>query len=406
MQQCLTCHSLREAMADGNSLPGTPYHDAYALSLLREGQYHPDGTILGEVFEGGSFLQSKMFTNGVRCSDCHDPHNGALLAAGNGVCTQCHSPAGNSRFPTLPLKVFDGPEHHFHATDSKGAQCVSCHMVERTYMGVDERRDHSFRVPRPDLAATGSPNACTDCHTDRTASWAAAEIERWFPNSTHRGAHYATTFALARSDPMANANSLLDLAEWDGPGIVRATALEVLAPVSRPDQLERLTKLLADPDALVRAAAAGTLGFIPPDDRLNRLMPLLSDPFASVRIATARALLDANAGPGTPQAQRLSNAMAEWQASMESRLDFPETNMQLAGVGLTIRNWGMAQQGFAEAVALDPQLVQGWAMLVRIKAALGDTAGAARTLAEGLAANPGNAFLIDAAREAGLDPAP
>ena len=109
-----------------------------------------------------------MYARGVRCSDCHDPHALELRAEGNAVCTQCHSPAGNERFPTLRKALYDDPAHTFHAPGSEGAACRSCHMPERTYMGVDRRRDHGFRVPRPDLAAaTGAPDVCTSCHADK-----------------------------------------------------------------------------------------------------------------------------------------------------------------------------------------------------------------------------------------------
>ena len=403
---CMTCHSRREALQDGNPVPGTPYHDSYTLSLLRPGLYHPDGQILDEVFEGGSFLQSKMHAKGVRCSDCHEPHSGTLKAEGNAVCAQCHSPAGNPRFPSLPLKVFDGPEHHFHPEGSEGAQCVSCHMIERTYMGIDTRRDHSFRIPRPDLAASGAPDACTDCHADKDAAWAAAELEARFPDSPHRGPHFAPVFSAAATDPSGQADALLEIAEWEGPGIVRASALEMLGAAARADQAPRILPLLSDPDPLVRAAAAGALGPLPPDQRLDALFPLLSDPLRAVRVATARALLEAQAAPGTPEAQAISAAMAEWQGSMMLRADFPETHLQLAGVGLTLRNWQMASQAFAEAVSLDPQLVQGWIMQARIAAALEDRQGAARAISQGLAANPGDATLTAMAQEMGLATAP
>jgi HEAT repeat protein len=180
----------------------------------------------------------------------------------------------------------------------------------------------------------------------------------------------------------------------------------MLGPVARADQAPRILPLLSDPDPLVRAAAAGALGPLPPDQRLDALFPLLSDPLRAVRVATARALLEAQAAPGTPEAQAISAAMAEWQGSMMLRADFPETHLQLAGVGLTLRNWQMASQAFAEAVSLDPQLVQGWIMQARIAAALEDRQGAARAVSQGLAANPGDATLTAMAQEMGLAKAP
>ncbi len=130
IQQCAGCHSRREAFEDGNPVPGTPFHDAYRLSPLREGLYHADGQILDEVYVYGSFLQSKMYAKGVSCSNCHEPHSGELRAEGNAVCTQCHSPAGNEAFPSLTGKLYDDPSHHFHQPETPGAECKSCHMIE------------------------------------------------------------------------------------------------------------------------------------------------------------------------------------------------------------------------------------------------------------------------------------
>ncbi|MCH8166504.1 MAG: hypothetical protein IIC03_01025 [Proteobacteria bacterium] len=250
IEQCAGCHSRREPFGDGNPLPGTAFHDAYRLALLRADLYHPDGTIKDEVYVYGSFLQSRMSANGVRCSDCHDPHTAGLKAEGSAVCAQCHSPAGNQRFPTLRLADYDDPSHHFHPKDSAGAQCVGCHMIERTYMGIDGRRDHSFRIPRPDLfLATGAPNACTDCHAERNAAWAAAQIAQRFSDSDRRGPHFSRTFAAARHDPAASAENLLGIAERDGlPGMIRASALDLLRPVADAAIAARAAPLIGDDD--------------------------------------------------------------------------------------------------------------------------------------------------------------
>jgi predicted CXXCH cytochrome family protein len=395
VMQCLTCHSRREAMLDGNPLPGMSYHDAFSMTLLRAGAYHPDGTILDEVFEGGSFLQSKMHAAGVRCSTCHEPHSATLRLEGNAVCAQCHSPAGNPDFPSLARKLYDDPEHHFHEPGSDGAQCAACHMIERVYMGVDARRDHSFRVPRPDLAATGSPDACTDCHRDRDAGWAAAELVARFPDSAHRGPHFATVFAAARRDPGLQAGALLDIAEWaEGPGIVRATALEKLGTVADMAAADRVTRLLTDPDPMVRAAAAAPLRSLPPEARLARLAPLLDDPLRVVREAAAKALSDARAQPGTTVAAALDSARLEWWTALVLRADFPETHLQIGGTALQARDFTGALQAFERAVTLDPQIVEAWSILVRLHAALGNTDAARRALARGLAANPGDQTLL------------
>ena len=53
-----------------------------------------------------------------------------------------------------------------------GASCVECHMPHKNYMVIDDRRDHSIMIPRPDLSVKfGHPNACNNCHTDKSFEW-------------------------------------------------------------------------------------------------------------------------------------------------------------------------------------------------------------------------------------------
>ncbi|MBK0400896.1 tetratricopeptide repeat protein [Limibaculum sp. M0105] len=408
IQQCAGCHSRREPLSDASPLPGTPFHDAYRLALLTEGLYHADGTIQDEVYVYGSFLQSKMYGKGVRCSDCHDPHRAALRVDGNATCTQCHSPAGNDRFSSLRKALYDDPAHHFHEAGTPGALCVSCHMVERVYMGIDGRRDHSFRVPRPDLGAgTGAPDACTDCHEGRGQDWAAAEIARRFPQSDHRGRHFSEAFAAARADAASAAELLLDIATSETmPGIVRATALDLLARATDERIAADASPVLADPDPLVRTAAIAVQRGAAPGPRAERLAPLLSDPARVVRITAARDMLSLPAD-SLPLAATgaLSGAMEEWRVSLFGRADFPETQMVLGGVGLTTQNWRGAEAAFREAVELDPQLVDAWVMIARIRAGLGDPGEARRVIDRALAANPDDPMLAEARRALAAPPA-
>ncbi|MEM9395765.1 MAG: multiheme c-type cytochrome [Pseudomonadota bacterium] len=394
IELCASCHSRREAHLDGNPVPGTPYNDAYNLSLLREGLYHADGQILDEVFVYGSFLQSKMFAKGVGCLDCHQPHSATRIVEGNAVCSQCHSPAGNPDYPSLTLAEYDSPAHHFHPMGSEGAQCKNCHMVEQVYMGNDWRADHSFRIPRPDLTAqTGAPDACTTCHVDRASDWAAAQIEAWHPDSSHRGAHYGTVLAFAREDAVAASEDLIALArDTSLPGIVRATALSLLERAGSFTAADDVAPLLADPDPLVRAAATRPQRAANIEVRVERLFPLLGDEVRNVRIEAARSLLDTPASyfPQTaiPQYQ---SAMQDWRQAISTRLDFPETHLQLAGIAMTGRDFQSAIQAFRQAVELDPQRVDAWVMMVRIGAALGAPPRNIRAIVmEALQANPGD----------------
>src|SRR6185503_7902775 len=112
-------------------------------------------------------------------------------------------------------KNYDTPEHHHHAPGTSGALCVDCHMPVRNYMVVDPRRDHGFRVPRPDLAAeTGAPDACTGCHRERDAAWAAREIASW-SGPKERGTHFGVALQAGRTGRAGAAQALLALAASD-----------------------------------------------------------------------------------------------------------------------------------------------------------------------------------------------
>ena len=397
IQQCATCHSRREAHLDGNPVPGTPYHDSYNLAVLRPGLYHADGQILDEVYVYGSFLQSKMYAQGVGCTDCHNAHSAELVTDGNAVCTQCHSPAGNPRFTSLTPADYDSPAHHFHAAGTDAAQCRNCHMVERVYMGNDWRADHSFRIPRPDLATeTGAPDACTTCHTDQTPDWAAQEIAARYPDPKNRGPHYGQVLTRGRADPGATSGDLATLAEdLDQSGIVRATALWLAAQAADPAVATRLEPLLDDPDPLVRAGAIQVQRGAPPTERVPRVVARLSDPMKSVRIEAAKQMLDAPLARMPPAIEAdFQQAMTDWRTAMSNRMDFPETHLVLGGVALTLRNLPAAEAAFRDVVRLDPQRADAWVMLVRIAAATDGAEAASDVLAEALAAVPDNAILL------------
>ncbi len=401
IQQCAGCHSRREAHEQGNPLPGTPYHDAYNLALLRPGAYHPDGQVLDEVYVYGSFLQSKMYAQGVGCMNCHEPHSATLRAEGNGVCTQCHSTAGNPDFPTLARKDYGTPEHHHHPEDSAGAQCKTCHMIERVYMGVDGRRDHSFRVPRPDLGL--GQDSCTDCHTDKDQPWAATQIEDWFPDSTHRGPHFGTVFAPAMAGQADSPDGLLAIAtDPSQAGIVRATAAYLLQPFGSRQVADATAELLTDADPLVRANAVTLQRQASPRDQVQRLEPLLSDPLRNVRISAAKEVLTIPPEALTQEQRVLAGqATAEWQGAIANRLDFPETHMVLGGMALTFRNAPAAERAFREVVTLDPQRSEAWPMLVQLAQINRGPQAAREVVQEGLQRIPNDPNLQELSRQLG-----
>ena len=70
--------------------PGRWLSDTHVVAPVSRGLYFADGQMQDEVYNYGSFKQSRMFAAGVTCSDCHEPHAAKLRAAGDNVCLQCH----------------------------------------------------------------------------------------------------------------------------------------------------------------------------------------------------------------------------------------------------------------------------------------------------------------------------
>lgn len=391
MTQCAGCHARREAFGNGNPIPGTAFEDAYNVALLRPGLYHADGQILDEVYVYGSFLQSKMKARGVTCSNCHTPHSAELVAEGNATCTQCHSEAGNPDFKTLRRADYDTPEHHRHTPDTDGAQCKSCHMIERTYMGIDGRRDHSFRVPRPDLAGiTKAPNACNDCHADQTSSWAASQITQWFPNGRGSDAHFGTTLVQGRRDAASASSELFALAQSDDqPELVRATALWLLGQAGADIKLSEVGAFLLSDDPVIRVGAVNALRQRAPIGTAPYLIQALQDPVRSVRVAAARAVLVQPPERMAPALRpHVAKAYGELAGVFKNQFDYPEAHLQLGGYALVSGNDPAAIQALSEAVRLDPQNTQAWATLVRVTARGQGRQNAQMRLREALKLNP------------------
>ncbi|WP_119270264.1 tetratricopeptide repeat protein [Taklimakanibacter deserti] len=401
---CGPCHARRAAFTGDGTPPGAVLGDHYNLSLISPGLYFGDGQQQDEVYVLGSFMQSKMMAKGVTCSNCHDPHSAKLTAAGDAICTQCHNATGRQDFPSLVKANYDTPVHHHHKSGTAGAQCVSCHMPERTYMGIDKRGDHFFRRPDPlQSSAADAPDACTGCHRDRTPDWAARQIQEWFPRLDRSWQDRAAFLKFDQEEVTeASLAALVDYAlQLDHPAIVRASAVDRISRYANAALVEKLTPVFSDRSEVVRAAAASATRVADPAKRLALLTPLLFDPVRSVRQSAAVELAgDRDTIINQETRTAFERALSEYRAAREALADTPESQMALAGLALTQRDWAGAEASFKEAARLDPQLTDAWIMLTRLRSALGDEAGARGYLEAGLAKSPRSIELLLARAEA------
>lgn len=318
LNTCAPCHTRKSDLAQTLAHTGELLDDLIPQVISNE-FYYADGQIREEDYEYGSFAQSKMFHNQVQCSNCHNPHSGKLLKVGNDLCLNCHKPSYN----TL--------EHHFHPLHTEAAQCVNCHMPAKTFMGVDHRRDHSLRIPRPDQSVVyDTPNACTGCHKDKPARWAADAIKKW----------YGQTRAYHFSDDLLPGSQLTDKSEIHlvkllrdtlQPEIARATAAYYLGNLPTRQSADALLRGMQDKKSLVRYYAVKSLQNFPPEVWLSAAYTGLTDRVRAVRIATADLYrrLPQDAVPAATR-NAYAAADAENKKYLQYQTDFAVGNVMLA----------------------------------------------------------------------------
>lgn len=346
VETCGFCHARRSQFSE-DWVPGRWLSDTHVVSPLTRGLYHVDGQMLDEVYNYGSFKQSKMFAAGVTCSNCHEPHSAKLRSPGDGVCGQCHSP-----------EKYAAETHRHHDSSNRAVTCASCHMPTHTYMVVDQRHDHRLAVPRPDMSVRqGTPNACNDCHTDKTAAWASSAIESWFGPKRIGFQNYVDAFQAAATD-QSNAATLLATVVSDerAPGFARAGALGELATRVSPPNLGLVKSALSDPDPMVRLGGLDVLAGTSPMEIWAVASPLLSDasPGVRIRAATLLALVPTASQPASDR-EAFAKAAAELIAAQRQNADRPESRTTLANFFARRGSIAEAEAEYRAALRLNPQ---------------------------------------------------
>jgi predicted CXXCH cytochrome family protein len=358
---CAPCHSRRSRIANVAE-PVAEFLDAYRPALPQPPLYHADGQIRDEVYVYGSFLQSRMFQSGVTCSDCHEPHSLELRAPGSRVCLQCHA---GDKFATA--------SHQLQPEGGTEPACVDCHMPATTYMQVDARRDHSFRVPRPDLSVMhGTPNACTSCHSDRDPQWAADQL-RALDRQPAGAGHWVDALVAVHATPWDAQRELLGLATNAlAPGIVRATAISNLSMGGDAATTALISERATSTDPLIRWAVANSLQNSHPAVIVALGPQLLEDPVLAVRLeaVTAMAALDLELLPQESVA-RLQRGIEEYIAAQLVSAERPEAHVNIGNVNRGLRRLEEAEQSYRTALSLNQQFVPAYVNLADLYRAWG-----------------------------------
>jgi predicted CXXCH cytochrome family protein len=384
VETCGFCHARRGTIAE-DWVPGQWLSDTHAVPPLSHDLYFADGQMEDEVYNYGSFKQSKMFAKGVTCGDCHDPHSAKMKLPGADVCLQCHA-----------AEKYAVAGHSRHEGVNPPVGCPSCHMPTRTYMVVDARHDHSIRVPRPDISVNlGTPNACNDCHADKTAQWAADAIQSWHGPERKGFQHYGQAFHDAWAD-RADAEALLAAAASDTqtPGFARAGAFAELAPYLSSSNVGIAKSSLADPDPMVRIGALDMLESAPPGEIWPLAAPLLNDPIRDVRVRAAD-LLAAVPAANQPAADRraFAQATAEFVAAQRLNADRPEARLTLGNFRARRGETAEAEAEYTAALKIAPQFAPAAVNLADLYRQTGRDADGEVVLRAAIAASPKDAGL-------------
>ena len=373
-EACGRCHARRGPLTTQYE-HGKPLADAYSISLLDDPLYFADGQIREEVYVYGSFLQSRMYQAGVTCSDCHEPHSAELRSASNpsDVCSQCH----------LPVE-FATPEHSGHETAD--ASCVDCHMASRTYMGVDDRRDHSFRVPRPDLhVSIDVPLACNNCHEKDVLAAAGEQKSR---------PHFGEIMAEARRQPadalFVDGRIVIAAADTDIPAIARATLLSLMAPPFGPSERLALKEALDDSDPLLRVGALRALRLASPELKTSFDGQGLADPIRYVRHEAAMTYVDVRDLLPIEAARAFGEASDELRETYRAIGSMPDALASLASFESATGNHHDALRYLERAALAAPGLGALHHELGLARVRVGDHEGALRALHEAQQIEPDN----------------
>ena len=150
---CIQCHSQGRPLE--NPIAGKYYgwpvgydvtrklSDFWKLEGHKLGEasftHYADGTAHKNRMQGNDFVTSLMYTHGVTCATCHDPHGTENIASlrkpAQTLCLDCHGPNSPNGPHASTLAA-----HTHHKTGSAGSECIACHMPKIAQTIADVKR--------------------------------------------------------------------------------------------------------------------------------------------------------------------------------------------------------------------------------------------------------------------------
>lgn len=346
VETCARCHSRRSIFDDYN-YNWEHLHEQMAIGTVGAPNYHSDGQIKEEDFEIGSYMQSKMHENGVKCSDCHNVHSGKVKFQDNRLCTQCHLP-----------NQYDTEKHHHHQKNQSGSLCIDCHMPGQYFMGRHFRRDHSLRIPRPDISkVTNAPNACNQCHKDKSIDWSVEKTTAWYGSKSKE--HFGFTFHKASLGDFSALEELkIIINDAKKPLIVRQTSMDVLR-TNYPEQSQLiLNPFLSSTQTELRYQSV----FNSRIDAKNatQILNLLKDPIKGIRTTAAIKIAEDKSFLTATYQSAYDKAIKEYVDILTYNSDFPDAKLNLGNYYYSQNNSKKAEEYYIKSINQDKELTQAY----------------------------------------------
>ncbi|MGH7838933.1 MAG: tetratricopeptide repeat protein, partial [Candidatus Binataceae bacterium] len=263
-------------------------------------------------------------------------------------------------------------------------------------MVIDARRDHSLRIPRPDLTVKlGVPNACQNCHAGKSAQWAADELTKRYGHSAIGFQHFGQALDAGQAGAPRAGQLLANLiADRSQPAIARASALSLIAGIAESSIDPAIRLGMSDPSPLVRRAAARALDNRDSMDVASIVEPLLSDAVREVRLEAANVLagLSGSEIPGE-YVKALHPALAEYVNTQNLNADRPEAHINLGLLFAKEKKFDAAEAEYRTALQIDPAFAPAAVNLADLYRELGRDRDGEGVLTNAISRSPGDASL-------------
>jgi len=236
----------------------------------------------------------------------------------------------------------------------------------------------------------GTPNACNNCHQDKSSEWAATQVNKWYGHKAKSFQSYAVALNAARQGLPGAGDKLATLIrDTETPDIARATALTHIGPYLSSATADVFIVGLTDPSPVVRIAALNLIENMPAEIRVRFAFPMLNDPIRAVRIEAARVLASLPAGELKVEQQALLvKGLKEYIDAQLAMAERPEAQTNLGILYANQGELGKAVSAYKLATELNPAYIPAYVNLADLYRSQGDENKAVDVLRHALKITP------------------